>query len=214
MKMLDDYSGSDGREVIETWVFFGDPSTMIRSDIPQNLDVTHLTEEFVGVNSFTVNCNTEDAVVTLQLNDSIIAKSVIQNGQALLQFSSIDSPDTLEVALSAYNKVPYFGQFIVKNLAVPYGNAEDLLIGPNPVDENGMLHLMFELVSDQEVNISIYNNLGQLVFENNQIMYEGFYGPNYTDISIDLNKIGVNTGQYIINAKFNGQTFSKPFFVQ
>ena len=70
---------------------------------------------------------------------------------------------------------------------------------------------MFELESDQEVNITIYNNLGQLVFENNQMMSEGFYGPNYTDISIDLNKIGVNTGQYIINAKYNGQTFSKPF---
>ena len=76
------------------------------------------------------------------------------------------------------------------------------------------MHLIFELESDQEVNISIYNNLGQLVFENNQEMIEGFYGPNYTDISIDLNKIGVNTGQYIISAKFNGQTFSKPFFVQ
>ena len=214
MKMLDDYSGSSGREVIETWVFFGDPSTMIRSDIPQNLDVTHLTEEFVGINSLIVNSNTEDAVVTLKSNDSIIAKSVIQNGQALLQFSSIDTPDTLEVALSAYNKVPYFGQFIVKSVPVPYGNAEDLLIGPNPVDENGILHLMFELEADQEVDISIYNNIGQLVFENKQIMNEGFYGPNYTDISIDLNKLSVNTGQYIINAKFNGQTFSKPFFVQ
>ena len=216
MKMLDDYSNSDGKEVIETWVFFGDPSTMIRSDIPQNLDVSHLTEEFVGINSLNVNSNTEDAVVTLKLNDSIIAKSVIQNGQALLQFNSIDTPDTLEVALSAYNKIPYFGQFIVKKLVVldPYGNADELLIGPNPVDENGRLHLIFELESDQEVNISIYNNLGQLVFENNQEMIEGFYGPNYTDISIDLNKIGVNTGQYIISAKFNGQTFSKPFFVQ
>lgn len=214
MKMLDDYSGSDGREVIETWVFFGDPSTMIRSDIPQNVDVTHLTEDFVGINSLMVNSNTEDAVVTLKSNDSIIAKSVIQNGQALLQFSTIDTPDTLEVALSAYNKIPYFGQFIVKSLVIPYGNAEELLIGPNPVDENGRLHLIFELESDQQVNISIYNNLGQLVFENNQDMNEGFYGPNYTDLSIDLNKIGVNTGQYIITAKFNGQTFSKPFFVQ
>ena len=214
MKMLDDYSGSSGREVIETWVFFGDPSTMIRSDIPQNLDVTHLTEEFVGINSLIVNSNTEDAVVTLKSNDSIIAKSVIQNGQALLQFSSIDTPDTLEVALSAYNKVPYFGQFIVKSVPVPYGNAEDLLIGPNPVHVNGILHLMFELEADQEVDISIYNNIGQLVFENKQIMNEGFYGTNYTDISIDLNKLSVNTGQYIINAKFNGQTFSKPFFVQ
>ena len=77
-----------------------------------------------------------------------------------------------------------------------------------------MLHLMFELETDQEVSISIYNNLGQLVFENKQIMNEGLYAPNYTDISIDLNKLSVNTGQYIINAKFNGQTFSKPFFVQ
>ena len=92
-------------------------------------------------------------------------------GQALLQFSSIDTPDTLEVALSAYNKVPYFGQFIVKSVPVPYGNAEDLLIGPNPVDENGILHLMFELEADQEVDISIYNNIGQL-WQNHRENYQ------------------------------------------
>ena len=52
--------------------------------------MTHLTEDVVGVNSLIINSNTEDAVVTLKSHDSIIAKSVIQNGQALLQFSSID----------------------------------------------------------------------------------------------------------------------------
>ena len=48
---------------------------------------------------------------------------------------------------------------VVVSQTLPYGNADDLLIGPNPVDENGMLHLMFELQSDQEVYISIYNNI-------------------------------------------------------
>ena len=52
-----------------------------------------------------------------------------------------------------------------------------------------------------------------MVFSNVVDLDQGFYGPNYTDISIDLRKIGITTGQYIINAKYNGQTFSKTFFV-
>ena len=36
MKMLDDYPNS-GKEVIETWVLFGDPTTLFRSDIPSEL---------------------------------------------------------------------------------------------------------------------------------------------------------------------------------
>jgi gingipain R len=213
MKMLDDYNNADGREVIETWVFFGDPSTMIRTDIPQDLAVTHLSSELVGVSSLTVFSSTEDAVVTLKSNDSIISKSTVQNGQALLQFNSIELPDTLEIVVSAYNKVPYFGQFIVKDLPNPFGTANELLIGPNPVDLNGSLHLIFELESDQEVSFNIFNQLGQMVFSNVVDLDQGFYGPNYTDVSIDLRKIGITTGQYIINAKYNGQTFSKTFFV-
>ena len=213
MKMLDDYNNADGREVIETWVFFGDPSTMIRTDVPQELTVTHLSSELVGVSSLNVFSTTEDAVVTLKSNDSIISKSSVQNGQALLQFNSIELPDTLEIVVSAYNKVPYFGQFIVKDLPNPYGTANELLIGPNPVDLNGSLHLIFELESDQEVSFNIFNQLGQMVFSNVVDLDQGFYGPNYTDVSIDLRKIGITTGQYIINAKYNGQTFSKTFFV-
>ena len=213
MKMLDDYNNADGREVIETWVFFGDPSTMIRTDIPQDLTVTHLTSEPVGVSTLTVFSTTEDAVVTLKSNDSIISKSSVQNGQALLQFNPIELPDTLEVVVSAYNKVPYFGQFIVKDLPNPYGTANELLIGPNPVDLDGSLHLMFELESDQEVSFNIFNQLGQKIFSNKVDLDQGFYGPNYTDISIDLRKIGVTTGQYIISANYNGQTFTKTFFV-
>tara|TARA_Y100000813_G_scaffold84193_1_gene59667 strand:- start:3 stop:2249 length:2247 start_codon:yes stop_codon:yes gene_type:complete len=213
MKMLDDYNNADGREVIETWVFFGDPSTMIRTDIPQDLTVTHLSSELVGVSSLNVFSSTEDAVVTLKSNGSIISKSSVQNGQALLQFNSIELPDTLEIVVSAYNKVPYFGQFIVKDLPNPYGTANELLIGPNPVDLNGSLHLIFELESDQEVSFNIFNQLGQMVFSNVVDLDQGFYGPNYTDVSIDLRKIGITTGQYIINAKYNGQTFSKTFFV-
>ena len=122
-------------------------------------------------------------------------------------------PDTLEIVVSAYNKVPYFGQFTVKDLPNPYGTANELLIGPNPVDLDGSLHLMFELEYDQEVSFNIFNQLGQMIFSNKVDLDQGFYGPNYTDISIDLRKIGFTTGQYIINANYNGQTFTKTFFV-
>ena len=122
------------------------------------------------------------------------------------------------VVSQTLNSIDEINQFNIPinfdSVSYAYGRPNELLIGPNPIDENGMLHLIFELESFQDVNISIYNNLGQLVFKNNQSLNKGFYGPNYTDVNVDLNMIGLNTGQYFINAKFNGQTFSKTFFVQ
>ena len=40
MQMLDDYPGSQGNEVIETWVFFGDPSVMMRTQDPLDLSAS------------------------------------------------------------------------------------------------------------------------------------------------------------------------------
>ena len=68
MKMLDDYPNY-GKEVVETWVLFSDPTTLFRSKTPDDFIVTHSDEEEVGVTSLTVFCD-EDAKVTLWNGDS------------------------------------------------------------------------------------------------------------------------------------------------
>ena len=114
MKMLDDYPNS-GKEVIETWVLFGDPSTLFRSDIPSEFIVEHSEIEEIGLTSTSITCNIENASITLWNGDSLIGKSNVLNGQVDFNFDSIKTIDTLSIVINSYNKTPYFGQLRVIN---------------------------------------------------------------------------------------------------
>ena len=164
MKMLDDYPNY-GKEVIETWVLFGDPTTLFRSKTPENFIVTHTEEEEIGISSLTVFCDDEDAKITLWNGDSLVAKNTIQNGQVDFSFEAINEIDTLDIVINAYNKKPYFGSMrTISPLLDPLGNSTELLLGPNPIGSDMQLRLIFELREDQSLYFEIFNSIGQLVY--------------------------------------------------
>ena len=213
MKMLDDYPNS-GKEVIETWVLFSDPTTLFRSKTPDDFIVTHSDEEEVGVTSLTVFCDNEDAKVTLWNGDSLIAKNTIQNGQADFSFDAINEIDTLAIVINAYNKIPYFGSMrTIALLPDPLGNSTDLLFGPNPLESDMQLSLIFELEEDQSLYFEIFNSLGQLVYSISNEYTAGFYGPNYTPLILDLSKIDLKTGIYSLSTNINETKMVKQLFV-
>ena len=213
MKMLDDYPNS-GKEVIETWVLFGDPTTLFRSDIPSELIVEHSEIEEIGLTSTTIICNIENASVTLWNGDSLIGKSNVLNGQVDFNFDSINSIDTLSIAINAYNKIPYFGQLRVINPIEDFtGSSEDLIFGPNPMNSSGQLTLIFELLEDQETYFEIFNSLGQLIYSKSMLLNSGFYGPNYTPLELDLSDLKLRSGIYTLSTNINTNKTVKQLLV-
>ena len=213
MKMLDDYPNS-GKEVIETWVLFADPTTLFRSKNPNDFIVNHTDEEEVGISSLTIFCDEEDAKVTLWNGDSLIGKNTVFNGQADFSFEAINEIDTLDIVINAYNKIPYFGSMrTIIPLPDPLGNSTELLFGPNPLETDMQLSLIFELKEDQTLFFEIFNSLGQLVFSNSDEYTAGFYGPNYTPLILDLSKIDLKTGLYSLSTNINDTKMVKQLFI-
>jgi PKD repeat protein len=135
-KMNDDF-GADGDEMTDTWTIFGDPSLLVRTDMPSAMVVTHEAQVFLGSTSLTVNVNTEGALVGLTLNKQYLGSAFVNNGVATITFPAMQTPDTLHLVVTAFNKIPY---------------ESDIILIPN----NGP----YLIYNNNHVNDAAYNNNG------------------------------------------------------
>ncbi|MFW6019503.1 MAG: C25 family cysteine peptidase [Bacteroidales bacterium] len=119
MKMNDAY-GSEGEEMTDTWNLFGDPSFMVRTDTSQTISVNSIPALFIGDTSITLDASVDDARVALSLDGKLIDVQYIDNGSATLTFPAFSNPDTMDLALVAYNHDIYFDQVPVMPASGPY----------------------------------------------------------------------------------------------
>lgn len=137
MSMLDDYGNSGtAREVMETWVMFGDPSVMIRTVTPDALTASHLINENIGVSQLVVNCNTEGALVSITQSGQILGTGVISGGTVTISFAPVMTNAPLLVTATAFNRVPYQGNVFINPLGISQNAfSNGLLVYPNPASD-------------------------------------------------------------------------------
>lgn len=119
MQMNDAYGGQ-GDEMTDTWILFGDPSLIVRTDVPQDMTVTHTTSVPVGVTTLQVNCDVNGALASLTLNGEILSTATVNGGIATFNFDPITLPDTLLVTVTGYNTITYQGNVMVVPANGPY----------------------------------------------------------------------------------------------
>jgi len=109
--MLDVNNNFTGREVMQTWILFGDPSLVIRTKTPQNFNVQASATLPLGTSTYTVNAGMANAQVCLirtdtqQIVDSGFTGS---SGQITLYIGSVSAVDTpLLLTITGFNKVTY-----------------------------------------------------------------------------------------------------------
>ena len=105
MKMNDDY-GSAGDEMTDTWMIFGDPSVVLRTDKAVNATAVHEEIMPIGSTSFSVSSSNEGAIVALTYNNEIIAEGVIVEGLVVLNFDPLIEIGAYTLTVTAYNMVP------------------------------------------------------------------------------------------------------------
>lgn len=159
-KMNEDY-GNDGDEMTDTWTIFGDPSLLVRTDMPESLSVTHESQIFIGSTTFNVSCPTSGALAALSLDGELITSGFITNGSLVLNLPVFQMPDTLKLVVTAFNKLPY----IVWVPVIPnngpyllyYGNAvNDVAFNNNGLADYG-----------ESVTLDLsFSNIGVLPAEN------------------------------------------------
>ncbi len=125
MKMIGSH-GSSGILTHDTWTLFGDPTLMVRTDIPTAMTVTHNPTLFLGSTSFAVNCNANGALVAISYTDAndvvrLLGTAVVSGGVANVVFAEpIVNPQDLKVAITAFNKVTYQGNVSAVPANEPY----------------------------------------------------------------------------------------------
>ena len=209
MKMMDVYN-NQGKEVIETWVFFGDPSVKIRTIDPQNLSASHDTQIELGSSSLSISsCNAEGALITLTQNNDIIGNGIVDaNGDVQIDFTSIDTLSDVTVVGTNYNYRPYQGVVKVTELMSVGPVAPVLSIYPNPVAANGSITFSFDLNEDSDLVVKVVNALGQVVKE---IEYNSLLsGSNQQTFST----VGLRAGIYELYTVIDGKDAVAKFLVK
>ena len=148
MKMIEQH-GSSGQNTHDTWILFGDPSLMVRTDIPDLMTVSHLPAAFLGMDEFTVYADAEDAIVSLTMDGEILGAAYIQSGSATVSFPALDTPGVITVAVFGYNRVTYIqevdvipaiaGYILVEGSADGCYNATDLIEVSGTLVSDGMM---------------------------------------------------------------------------
>lgn len=108
IKMLDVYSTS--YDVARTWILFGDPTLQVRTAVPELISVTYDSVLIVGVPNVEFSSMTENAKISLSLNQNMLTSGSINNGLLDLELTETYTPaDTILVTATAFNCLPYNG---------------------------------------------------------------------------------------------------------
>jgi hypothetical protein len=138
MQMNDEY-GSQGDEMTDTWVCFGDPSLHVRTAFPQTMTTSYMNTIFIGMNSLSVTADAEGGRACLTKDGQILATAFIQGGSAMLTFPELTEPCVLTLTITGFNFLPHIGQVNVVPGNTPFLVFEDDQVIDPSGNNNGFL---------------------------------------------------------------------------
>jgi len=228
MKMNDDY-GSGGNDMTDTWVCFGDPSVVVRTDQPGAMTVTHPAVTIIGNDNIDVQCNINGALVCLSIDGVILGRGYVVGGNVNIAFSTLTTPDPIDVVVTAYNKQTYIGSINVIPPAGPYVIRETVTINDATGNNNGLAdfgeNIQFN-VTLKNIGIDPANNVtatlssgssdvtitgnsanfGNIAAGSSQLLNNAYaltVAPNVTDQSVAMFSIAATNGTDTWNSSFS-----------
>ncbi|MGN0033741.1 MAG: C25 family cysteine peptidase [Candidatus Limimorpha sp.] len=173
MKILDAHP-SDAGDTHNTWIFFGDPSVMMRTDNPVEMTVSvNPGALMLGMTSAIVSTDATFGVATLSLNGEVIASADIVDGDAELEFEPLSTVGTATLVVMGYNKVTYIGEVEIVPAEGPYMTVFNYTPTNVPVNEEQTMSMTFKnvgveatqgttnvVVSSTDSNITFIDNEG------------------------------------------------------
>jgi hypothetical protein len=105
MKILDMHPSDQGK-THNTWILFGDPSMLLRTKAPTDLNVNCQPDVvFLGQTELFITANADYAIATLSNNGEVLACTSIVNGEGTLSFASPTEVGNLQLVVTSYNRV-------------------------------------------------------------------------------------------------------------
>ena len=158
----------EGPETHNTWILFGDPSLMIRTDVPKPLNVTlPQPDMFIGMTSLNIGAEADYGIATLSMNGKVLASSPIKDGMANLTFEPLTEEGTAKLVVIGYNRVtekmdlkvipaeaPYLihtdHEFYAENGQLEYGKTADVSVKIKNVGKQSTENIIVTLTSKSD----------------------------------------------------------------
>ena len=153
MYMLDMHPSDQGA-THNTWILFGDPTLMVRTDNPVNMNVTYAPSVLMlGMSELEVSAeNTPFGIATLKMGDEVIASGYINNGTCTLSFDPLNNIGTALLTVIGYNKVTEITSIEILPAEGPYVIMSNYSPGFAPVNATTNLTLSFKNVGVDPTN--------------------------------------------------------------
>jgi len=200
--MLEDYNESDTAiEVMQTWVLFGDPTTVFRYDTTKIFEVQHPTQIDPSAQQFTLTCNVSDAAITLtQNNGKLVGSAYSKNGSVAISLNDVVDGEDLKITVAKQNFQPYQATVQVKMLGVTSFNKTGVRVYPIPAKD--VVNLAWENAKPSKV--ILYDATGKLM----QTI------DNKSDKKLQINISKYPKGIYILKYEIDNKAYSEKLIVE
>jgi len=201
MHMLDMYPTNTGKEVMETWVMFGDPSCMFRSQSPTAITAIHDGCFTAGMTSYGINVPVgPNTFASITQNNSIIGANLITLGNQNVALTSTFNPaQSLLLTITEYNKIPFTSTLTI--CAIPTG-INKMNAGADFYAEsvfNDELKLFYTGASEINVQLELYDLQGKILVKKDLQTIS-------TNGSSSINTSQISPGVYLLKVKSNDNT--------
>ncbi|MCR4848058.1 MAG: T9SS type A sorting domain-containing protein [Bacteroidales bacterium] len=142
-----DKEPNDSYQTFNTWLLFGDPSLLVRTDIPTEMGATiNPTMLMLGMSTLEVNADATSGIATLYDGEEIIASARIIDGTANLEFPALSSVGELTLTVIGYNRVTEMMTLEVLPAEGAYVSVDAFTPGNVPVNEEQLMSMSFKNV--------------------------------------------------------------------
>ncbi len=205
--MLTDYGISyTAKEVMQTWILFGDPSVQYRNQITQEITANHAESVSESNASFSLDCNAENAMATLSQNGVIIGKAWVNGGVAEIVFDEeIDFDPSVSdpvLTITKQNYKPYQSTIFRSVMGVADLENGMISIYPNPAQD--FVNISWDK-SNSLTKIEIFDISGRVLSRMDNIQNTGNQQINISSLS---------KGTYVVHLFLGNKVVSKKLIVK
>ncbi|MCQ2262631.1 MAG: C25 family cysteine peptidase, partial [Bacteroidales bacterium] len=103
-----DASPEDQGDTHNTWILFGDPSMMVRTTNPTEMNVTLSPSTLlIDMSELDITVDADYAIATLSMDGEVLASTKIVGGNGTLTFAPLTNVGNANLVILGYNKVTY-----------------------------------------------------------------------------------------------------------
>ena len=111
---MNDAQGSSGINETNHWTLFGDPSLLVRSDVPFNMNISHDNAIILGQENFIVDVGVDGALAAISRDGQLLGSAYSEGGISIISLNSEDvTPGTLDLVVTSFNSYPYESEITV-----------------------------------------------------------------------------------------------------